>query len=133
VEFRNAKARNRPVRMRGGLSAWRSLPSVTQLWTPGVAGPHEEFVGRLHRQVERFAERHEIREAIVTLELHSGARVDVKSISPDPGFGFVTICPHGDDDAPDELVLPIGSIARIELRVAQEEEPRLGFSLPDAT
>jgi hypothetical protein len=108
---------------------------VPDLWTPGLAGPHEEFVGRLHRQVERFAERHEIREAVVTLELHSGARVDVKSLSPDPGFGFVTICPHddGDGDEPGELVVPIASIARIELRAAEEEEPRLGFSLPDAS
>jgi hypothetical protein len=107
---------------------------VPDLWTPGLAGPHEEFVGRLHRQVERFAERHEIREAVVTLELHGGARVDVKSISPDPGFGFLTICPHADDDeVPDELVIPIGSIARIELRAAEEEEPRLGFSLPEAS
>ncbi len=106
---------------------------MPEVWTPGLAGPHEEFVGRLHRQVERFAERHEIREAVVTLELTNGARVDVKSLSPDPGFGFVTICPHGDGENPDELVIPIGSIARIELRAAEEEEPRLGFSLPDAS
>jgi hypothetical protein len=106
---------------------------VPDVWTPGLAGPHEEFVGRLHRQIERFAERHEVREAVVTLELTSGARVDVKSLSPDPGFGFVTICPHGDGENPDELVVPIGSITRIELRAAEEEEPRLGFSLPDAS
>ena len=106
---------------------------MPELWTPGVAGPHEEFVGRLHRQIERFAERHEIREAVVTLELHTGARVDVKSISPDPGFGFVTISVHPEEDAPGELILPIGAIARIELHVTEEEEPRLGFSLPDTT
>ena len=108
---------------------------MPDVWTPGLAGPHEEFVGRLHRQIERFAERHKIHEAVVTLELHGGARVDVKSLSPDPGFGFVTICPHseGEDEDLGELVVPIGSIARIELRAAEEEEPRLGFSLPDAS
>ena len=43
----------------------------------------------------------------------------------------MSVCPHGDDEAPGELVLPLGSIARIELRAAEEEEPKLGFSVPD--
>lgn len=28
---------------------------MRELWLPGVEGPHEEFVARLHRQIERFA------------------------------------------------------------------------------
>ena len=104
---------------------------VTELWTPGAAGPHDDFVVRLHRLIERFAERHRVQKPIVTLELHTGARFDVSSIAPEPGYGFVSVCPHGDDDAPEELVLPIGTIARIELRTAEEEEPKLGFSIPE--
>ena len=45
----------------------------------------------------------------------------------------MTISPHPEEDAPGELILPIGGIARIELHVAEDEESRLGFSLPDAT
>ena len=104
---------------------------VTELWTPGVAGPHDDFVARLHRLIERFAERHRVQKAVVTLELHAGARFDVSAIASEPGYGFVSVCPHGDEEAPGELVLPIGSIARIELRTAEEEEPKLGFSVPD--
>ena len=104
---------------------------MTELWIPGAAGPHDDFVMRLHRLIERFAGRHGVQNAIVTLELHTGSRFDVSSIAAEPGYGFVSVCPHGDDDAPDELVLPIGTIARIELRTAEEEEPKLGFSIPE--
>ena len=100
---------------------------------PGVEGPHEEFVGRLHRQIERFAERHEIEKAVVELELRDGSRFKLETVSPDPGYGFVTVCPHPDeDDTPGQLIVPLGAIARIELYVADEPEPRLGFSLPSA-
>ncbi len=101
------------------------------LWTPGVAGPHEDFVARLHRQIQRFAERQGVAEPVVTLALHGGERLHVRSLSPDPGYGFITICPHPEEDVPGELVVPIGTIARIELRAVREEEPRLGFSVPD--
>jgi hypothetical protein len=35
-----------------------------------------------------------------------------------------------DDDAPDALVIPVGSIRRIELRKAAEQNVGFGFSLP---
>ena len=88
---------------------------------------------RIHRGIARFAERQGIAQAVVVVELLGGSRFTVDSISPDPGFGFVTISVHPEEDVPGELILPIGAIARIELHVAEEEEPRLGFSLPDTT
>jgi hypothetical protein len=108
-----------------------ALLAVTELWIPGAAGPHDDFVGRLHRLIERFAERNGVQKAIVTLELHTGARFDISSIAPEPGYGFVSVCPHGEEDAPAELIIPIGTIARIELRRTEEEEPKLGFSMPE--
>ena len=106
---------------------------MADLWLPGIAGPHDDFVERIHRGIARFAERQGIAQAVVVVELVGGSRFTVDSISPDPGFGFVTISPHPEEDAPGELILPIGAIGRIELHVAEEEEPRLGFSLPDTT
>jgi hypothetical protein len=35
-----------------------------------------------------------------------------------------------DDDAPDALIIPVGSIRRIELRKTPEERVGFGFSLP---
>ena len=97
-----------------------------------MEGPHDEFVTRLGRQIKRFAEKHKIEQAVVEVELREGARFKLNSIMPEPGFGFVTICPHKEeDDTPGELIVPIGSIARIELYEADEPEPRLGFSLPE--
>jgi hypothetical protein len=52
-------------------------------------------------------------------------------IDPQPGFGMITIYirPAGDDD-PDALVIPIGSIRRIELRKSAEERIGVGFAVP---
>lgn len=106
---------------------------MPELWIPGLEGPHDEFVTRLGRQIKRFAEKHKIEKAVVELELRDGARFKLNAILPEPGFGFVTICPHSeeDEDTPGELIVPIGAIARIELYEADEPEPRLGFSPPE--
>ena len=102
-----------------------------QLWVPGVEGPHDELVLRIHRQIRRFAEERGIPQAVVEIELRDGARFRLDSISPEPGYGFVTISPYGEEDTPAELIVPVGAIARIELYQADEPEPRFGFSLPD--
>ena len=49
-----------------------------------------------------------------------------------PGFGLVTVrVADDDDDAPDVLIIPIGTIKRIELRTAPEERlSSVGFSIP---
>jgi hypothetical protein len=106
---------------------------VGEVWTPGKAGPHEEFVGRLHSQIRRFALERGLDQAVVELELHDGSRFALDAILPEPGYGFVTIRPHPrDEDVPPELVIPIGLIERIELHTAEDKASRLGFSLPSA-
>jgi len=105
---------------------------VPELWIPGVAGPHEDFVGRIHRQIQRFAQERGIDQAIVEIELRDGARYTVCSLSPEPGFGFVTLALEEGEDAPAELIVPIGPIDRKELYKAREPETRVGFSLSAA-
>ena len=41
----------------------------------------------------------------------------------------MTIRPHPTEDAPAEVIVPVGSIKRIELSAAAEERTRLGFSV----
>jgi hypothetical protein len=107
---------------------------VPELWTPVVEGPHEAFVERLHRSFAEFAEASGIAAPVVEIELADTARFVIDKILPDPGFGMITIYVHDrDDDAPDALVIPIGSIRRIELRRSPEDRvARFGFSLPAA-
>jgi hypothetical protein len=55
----------------------------------------------------------------------------LERIDPEPGFGMVTLHVHPDDDAPDALVVPLGSIRRFELRRAPEARlAGFGFSVP---
>jgi hypothetical protein len=118
----------------------------TPIWTPGMAGPLEAFVERLHRRIEGFAEEHGLERAWVEIELVDGAVVSVHSISSEPGFGFVTIRPYADDDSsapeagsdeaedvpPREVIVPIGSIRRITLGRLEERHAGFGFALPAA-
>jgi hypothetical protein len=103
---------------------------VTELWTPGAPGPHEDFVNRIHRQIGRFAQQRGIEQAAVEIELRDGWRFVVDSLLPEPGYGFVTIRPHpGDEELPPELIVPIGTIQRIELYTAFDKPSRFGFSV----
>jgi len=43
----------------------------------------------------------------------------------------VTIRPHVGEDAPVEVIVPVGSIKRIELNRGAEQRARLGFSVPE--
>ncbi len=105
---------------------------MPELWTPVIEGPHEAFVERLHRTIARFAETTGVQTPIVEVELADTAHFVLDRIEPEPGFGMITIYVHSPrDDAPDALVIPIGSIRRIELRKAPEERvARFGFSVP---
>jgi hypothetical protein len=106
---------------------------VPELWVPGVEGPHDELVSRLHRLIARFAQEAGVERASVVVELESGARFALDSISPEPGFGFVTLRPHPEEDldVPAELVVPVAALRRIELDAAEDQRARFGFSLPD--
>jgi hypothetical protein len=102
---------------------------MSDLWTPGQAGPHEGLVDRIHRQVARFARERGIEQAVVELELRDGSRFELDAILPEPGYGFVTIRPHpGAEDAPSELIVPVGLIQRIELYSSHDKPSRVGFS-----
>jgi hypothetical protein len=103
---------------------------VSSLWLPGAAGPLEQFVDRLHRQIAEFAERHSVSEVSVEVELIDGALLHVKEISPEPGFGFVTLCPYTDEGGePEEhVIVPLGSVRRVALGRSEEKRARFGFT-----
>ena len=97
-----------------------------------MEGPHEAFVEKLLRTIARFAEATGVHTPVVDVELADTSRFVLERIEPEPGFGMVTLyVKEPRDDAPDALIVPIGSLRRIELRKAQEERiARFGFSIP---
>jgi hypothetical protein len=106
---------------------------VPELWLPGVEGPQDDFVERLLRQIERFARSRGVDRISVEVELDDGARLHLDTISGEPGYGFITLRPHPTDDpeVPDEVILPIVSLRRIELDDASEQQRPFGFTLPE--
>jgi hypothetical protein len=113
-----------------------------ELWIPGMPAPSlEDFVERVRRTVAQFAAERDLERAYMEIRLHDGETFGVHSIRPEPGYGFLTLCPYPDDagwegadDAtpPEELVVPVGSIVRITLRAAPEHEAGFGFSVARA-
>ncbi len=94
-----------------------------------MAGPLDELVGRIHRRIEEFATEHGV-EAMVEVELADGSLHRLRSISAEPGYGFVTLCPHADPESePQVLIVPLGAIRQLTIAAA-EPERRIGFSLP---
>jgi hypothetical protein len=102
---------------------------MSELWLPGMSGPLDALVTRVLQRVEAFAAEHG-KKPRVDIDLRDGATVTVRSISAEPGFGFVTLSPHTDsDDGIEEWIVPVGALARITLSLAEEHE-QFGFSLP---
>jgi hypothetical protein len=96
------------------------------LWVPGAAEPSlEDFVTRVHRQIERYTATHAAERSHVEIELADGEQLAVRSLSSEPGYGFLTLALHEGE----ELIVPVGSIRRITLGPADEER-RPGFALP---
>lgn len=106
---------------------------MPELWTPVPEGPHEAFIDRVHRAIAKFAETTGVDSPLVEVELVDGSRFLLVRLEPEPGFGMVTIyvqAPH-DAEAPDALIVPIGTIRRIELRASPEDRvSRFGFTVP---
>jgi hypothetical protein len=103
---------------------------MSELWVPGGASA-EEFVARVHQQIARFAERHGLSQAKVQIELRDGALLMLDSIAAEPGYGFVTLRPHPEDEGErEELIVLLASVMQIRISPA-EEEPQFGFALPD--
>jgi hypothetical protein len=66
----------------------------------------------------------------VEIVLADGASLALQRIDPEPGYGMITLHVRAeDDDVPDALIVPLGSIRRIELRKTAEERLGFGFSL----
>ena len=93
------------------------------IWTPVPEGPHEAFVERLVRVIAAFAETHGVKTPLVEVELADSARFVLERLDPEPGYGMVTLHVRADeDDDVDALVVPLGSIRRIELRKSPEHK-----------
>jgi hypothetical protein len=95
------------------------------LWVPGAAEPSlDDFVARIHRQIEQYTAMHTADRSHVEVELADGERLSLLSLSSEPGFGFLTLSVEGE-----QLIVPVGSIRRITLGPADEDR-RPGFALP---
>jgi hypothetical protein len=100
----------------------------THLWTPGVAGPLDEFVARLTRMVAIFAQEHSLEQAEVRMEFVDGSRYLLASATADPGFGFFCFTPHAEPgDEPRRIVVPIGAVKLVEISAPDAERP-FGFA-----
>ena len=98
-----------------------------QIWTPGLAGPLDEFVARLMRMVTAFTREHSLEEAEVRIELADGARYLLASATPEPGFGFFSFTPHmSEGEEPRRVIVPIGMVKLIEISMPDPER-QFGF------
>jgi hypothetical protein len=92
-----------------------------------MAGPLDELVKRILRRVDAFKEEHAIEEVEVSIELVDGSLHRLKTLSSEPGLGFISFCPHCDDGEPQEIIVPLGAVR--ELRIgAQGSEQAVGFA-----
>ena len=99
-----------------------------ELWVPGAAEPSlDDFVARIHRQIEQYTATHSAERSHVEIELAGGERLTLTSLSSEPGFGFLTLSVERE-----QLIVPVGSIRRITLGPADEDR-RPGFALPTET
>jgi hypothetical protein len=99
----------------------------THVWTPGAAGPLDEFVGRLERIVTAFTSDNDLEQAEVRIELADGSRYIVAATSAEPGFGFFSFTPHREeDDEPRLVIVPIGAVRTIDLSSPDPARP-FGF------
>jgi hypothetical protein len=95
------------------------------LWVPGAAEPSlDDFVTRIHRLIEQYTATHTADRSHVEVELADGERLTLRSLSSEPGFGFLTLALEDE-----QVIVPVGSIRRITLGPADESN-RPGFALP---
>jgi hypothetical protein len=100
----------------------------TQIWTPGMAGPLDEFVARITRMVAVFTEENDLEQAEVCIELADGSRHVIATTTAEPGFGFFSFTPHREDgDPPKRVIVPIGAVRSIEVSAPDPERP-FGFT-----
>jgi len=106
---------------------------VPELWIPGAAEPSlDDFVTRLHKQIDQYTSSHAAKQTEVQVELADGGRLTVRALSAEPGYGFVTLAVHSEDDRdPQQVIVPVNAIRRIDLGPAEADRARFGFALPD--
>lgn len=103
----------------------------THVWTPGAAGPLDEFVGRVTRMISSFAAEHDLEQAEVCVELADGSRFTLATASAEPGFGFFSFTTHREErDEPKRFIVPIGAVRSIEIS-APDPERSFGFVVAD--
>jgi hypothetical protein len=99
----------------------------THVWTPGAAGPLDEFIARLERMVTAFTRDNELEQAEVRIELVDGSQYLVETTSAEPGFGFFSFTPHREgDDEPRLVIVPIGALRTIDVSAPDPARP-FGF------
>ena len=62
----------------------------------------------------------------MTIELMDGSLHRLRTLAAEPGFGFISFCPHGDE--PEEVIVPLGAVREIRLRVPSPEQA-VGFAV----
>ena len=98
------------------------------LWVPGAAEPSlDDLVTRIHRQIEAYTTTHSAERSHVEIELADGERLTLRSLSAEPGFGFLTLSVEEG-----QIIVPVGAIRRITLGPADEDR-KPGFALPGTT
>jgi len=100
----------------------------TLIWTPGMAGPLDEFVARITRMVGGFAEEQGLEQAEVRIELADGSQYLLAAATAEPGFGFFSFTPHRDEgEEPRRVIIPIGAVKTIEISAPDSDRP-FGFA-----
>ncbi|HEU5263631.1 MAG TPA: hypothetical protein VFU34_03265 [Gaiellaceae bacterium] len=98
------------------------------IWTPGMAGPLDEFVARLARMISAFTLEHELEAAEVCVELADGSRHVLATAAAEPGFGFFSFAPHrAEGEEPRQVIVPIGAVRSIEISAPDPARP-FGFT-----
>jgi hypothetical protein len=98
------------------------------IWTPGMAGPLDEFVARITRMIAAFAQEHGLEQAEVRMELADGSRHLLAAATAEPGFGFFSFTPYDEDGGePRRVIVPVGAVKTIEISAPDPEQP-FGFA-----
>ena len=97
-----------------------------------MAGPLDELVKRILRRIDVFKTDNDLEEVEVTVELLDGSLHRLRTLSADPGYGFVSFRPHGGEDEPEELIVPLGAVREFRL-AAPGVEQAFGFVAPPAS
>lgn len=84
------------------------------------------------RIVERFRIDRELEAVEVVAELWDGAVHRLETLTPEPGFGFLTLVPVPEpEEPPSLLVVPVGALRGFTISPPDPEHP-FGFSVVDA-